>query len=568
MQRKEWILKPPVPLEVVDGLEVDLSIPRSLCTLLAQRGVSTFEEARRFFRPSYDHTHNPMLMKNMGAAVRRINDAINKGEKIMVYGDYDVDGTTAVAMMFSFLNNMHDQVIYYIPDRYKEGYGISIESIDFANKEAVDLVIALDCGIKAIDQINYAQSKRIDYIICDHHLPGVEIPNAIVLNPKQIDCPYPFKELSGAGVGFKLIQAVCAENNFPVEQANEYLDLLAISIGADMVPLVEENRVLAQYGMEKINTAPTLGIQAILKQANIDRTVNMRDIGFSIGPRINAAGRIAHASKAVELLITTCSETAKKGSENVSSHNTERKILDAETTKEALAILVSDDTHQNKKSTVVFHDHWPKGVLGIVCNKLQENYYRPTIVLTKNGEVYTGSARSVKGYHLYNALQACSDVLESFGGHAFAAGLTVRPEHLNSFIKKFEIVVANSIQNHHLIPTVDVDITLPLNEINSRFFNLLNQFEPFGVDNEQPVFTCSAVKALPGVRVVGKDHLKMDLVDAENPTVRISAIAFNQIQHFEHISKGSPFQICYSLEVNEWKGKKTLQANIRDIKVI
>jgi single-stranded-DNA-specific exonuclease len=411
------------------------------------------------------------------------------------------------------------------------------------------------------------KKKEIDYIICDHHLPGDAVPNAIILNPKQTDCKYPFKELSGAGVGFKLLQAFCEKNNIEIEHVHKYYDLLAISIGADMVPIVDENRVLAQYGMQKLNEQPTLGIKAILEQAKIDREVNMRDIGFSIGPRINAAGRIAHASKAVELLLTTCSTEAEHGSENVSLDNAERKILDAETTKEALSVLVSDDAHQTKKSTVVYNEKWHKGILGIVCNRLQENYYRPTIVLTKSGDNYTGSARSVKGYQIYDALNACSDLLESFGGHAFAAGMTIKPKNLQTFVSKFEEVVAQSIGNEHLTPTVEVDIELPLNEVQSGFFKILNQFEPFGIGNEQPIFRCSKVKALPNLRVVGKKHLKMDIVELENPTVKIPAIAFNQIHHFEHISRGKPFQICYSIEINEWKGRKNIQANIRDIKV-
>ena len=325
--------------------------------------------------------------------------------------------------------------------------------------------------------------------------------------------------------------------------------------------------MLAKYGMEKLNEQPTLGIKAILNHAKIDRTVNMRDIGFAIGPRINAAGRIAHASKAVELLITSDFADAEEGSEDVSLDNAERKILDAETTKEALSFLHSDTAHQNKKSTLIFNEHWHKGILGIVCNRIQEHYYRPTIVLSKSGEFYTGSARSVKGYHLYNAINECSDILESFGGHAFAAGLTIKPENLDAFAKRFEKIVNDSISDDLLIPTVEVDLNLPLNEVQAGFFKVLNQFEPFGVGNDQPIFRCDQVKALPNLRVVGKDHLKMDIVDADNPSVRIPAIAFNQIKHFDHISRGKPFKVCYSLEINEWKGNKTLQANIRDIKV-
>ncbi len=567
MLDKKWILKPEPSVEDINNLKASLNIHTSLCSLLVQRGIKTFDEAKRFFRPDKNLIHDPFLMKGMVEAVDRIGKAFENGERIMIYGDYDVDGTTSVAMVYSFFLNLYDNLVYYIPDRYEEGYGVSFKSINHAKEEGITLIIALDCGIKAVKKVEYAKEKGIDYIICDHHLPGDTVPNGIILNPKQTDCNYPFKELSGAGVGFKLLQGFCKKNNIDIQKANEYLDLLAISIGADMVPIQNENRVLAQYGMEKLNAQPTLGVKAILNHAKIDRTVNMRDIGFAIGPRINAAGRIAHASKAVELLITADFADAEEGSEDVSLDNAERKILDAKTTKEALSFLHSDDAHQNKKSTLIFSEHWHKGILGIVCNRIQEHYYRPTIVLSKSGKFYTGSARSVKGYNLYNAINKCSDILESFGGHAFAAGLTIKPENLEAFAKQFEKIVNDTISDDLLIPTVEVDLNLPLNEVQEGFFKVLNQFEPFGVGNDQPVFRCDQVKALPGLRVVGKNHLKMDIVDAENPSIRIPAIAFNQIKHLDHISRGKPFKVCYSLEINEWKGRKTLQANIRDIKV-
>lgn len=567
MLDKKWILKPEPSIEDINNLKASLDIHTSLCSLLVQRGIKTFDEAKRFFRPDKNLIHDPFLMKGMIEAVDRIGKAFENGERIMIYGDYDVDGTTSVAMVYSFFLNLYDNLVYYIPDRYEEGYGVSFKSINHAKEEGITLIIALDCGIKAVKKVEYAKEKGIDYIICDHHLPGDTVPNGIILNPKQTACNYPFKELSGAGVGFKLLQGFCKKNNIDIQKANEYLDLLAISIGADMVPIQNENRVLAQYGMEKLNAEPTLGVKAILNHAKINRTVNMRDIGFAIGPRINAAGRIAHASKAVELLITADFADAEEGSEDVSLDNAERKILDAKTTKEALSFLHSDDAHQNKKSTLIFSEHWHKGILGIVCNRIQEHYYRPTIVLSKSGKFYTGSARSVKGYNLYNAINKCSDILESFGGHAFAAGLTIKPENLEAFAKQFEKIVNDTISDDLLIPTVEVDLNLPLNEVQEGFFKVLNQFEPFGVGNDQPVFRCDQVKALPGLRVVGKNHLKMDIVDAENPSIRIPAIAFNQIKHLDHISRGKPFKVCYSLEINEWKGRKTLQANIRDIKV-
>lgn len=568
MLQKTWLLKPEPDTQDVCLLQKELGVHETICKLLAQRKINSLEKAKRFFRPSKQNIHNPMVMKNMPEAIERIKKAIDKKEKILIYGDYDVDGTTAVAMVFSFFKDFYTNLSYYVPDRYTEGYGISLKSIDFAFENDVKLTIALDCGIKAVDKVAYAKLKGIDYIICDHHLPGKNLPDGIILNPKQVDCNYPFKELSGAGVGFKLLQAYCKKNNIDIEKANIYLDLLAISIGADMVPIVEENRVLAQYGMAKLNTSPTLGIKAILKNANIEREVNMRDIGFSIGPRINAAGRVSHASKAVELLLTSCEISAKNGSNEVSINNSDRKILDEKTTKEALSILLSDDAHQKKKSTFVYSDRWHKGVLGIVCNRIQESYYRPTIVLTKNGGTYTGSARSVQGYNLYEAINSCSDILESFGGHAFAAGLTIQPKNIKEFEQRFENTVQDTINDKQLKPTIEVDAELPLNSIKNGFFKLLNQFEPFGVGNEQPIFKCKNVKAVRGsVRIVGQKHLKMDLIEENRPKVRISSIAFNQINHLDYLLNENSFDICYSLGINDWKGKKTLQAIIKDIRI-
>ena len=566
MLQRTWILKPEPDNKDVCLLQKELGVHETICKLLAQRRINSLEKAKRFFRPNKQNIHDPMVMKNMSEAIGRIKKAIDKKEKILIYGDYDVDGTTAVAMVFSFFKSFYTHLSYYVPDRYTEGYGISFKSIDFAFENDVKLIIALDCGIKAIDKVDYAKLKGIDYIICDHHLPGKNIPDGIILNPKQVDCKYPFKELSGAGVGYKLLQAFCEKNNIGIEKANIYLDLLAISIGADMVPIVEENRVLAQYGMEKLNTSPTLGVKAILKNAKIDRKVNMRDVGFSIGPRINAAGRVSHASKAVELLLTPCEISANNVSNEVSINNSVRKVLDEKTTKEALAILLSDDKHQKKKSTFVYSDCWHKGVLGIVCNRIQESYYRPTIVLTKNGDIYTGSARSVHGYDLYEAINSCSNILESFGGHAFAAGLTIQSKNIKEFEQRFEKIVQNTISEKQLKPTIEIDTELPLNNIQNGFFKLLNQFEPFGVGNEQPIFKCKNVKAVKGsVRVVGQKHIKMDLVEKNKPKVLISSIAFNQINHLKNLLNENSFDICYSLEINDWKGKKTLQAVIKDM---
>ena len=567
MLNKKWLLKPEPEIETVNKLQQELGIHRSICQLLVQRNINSFEKARRFFRPTGVQIHNPMLMKNMAEAINRIKNALKKNENILVYGDYDVDGTTAVAMVYSFFKKHHQKISYYIPDRYAEGYGISLKSIDFAKENNVQLIIALDCGIKAIHEVNYAKEKGIDYIICDHHLPGETIPDAIVLNPKQKECVYPFKELSGAGVGFKLLQAFCSQNNIDAENANKHLDLLAVSIGADMVPLIEENRALAHYGIKKLNKNPTIGIKAILTNAKIQTSINMRDIGFSIGPRINAAGRISHAKKAVELLTTTSEDAAKQISEDVNLNNIDRRLLDKKTTKEALSILLSDNLHQHKKSTIVHNEKWHKGVLGIVCNRIQDYYYRPTIVLTKNGNEYTGSARSVKGFNIYDAIHSSSGILENFGGHEYAAGLTIKAENLQKFATQFEKVVQDTIRVEHLSPTMEIDLELPLNQIQKRLFTHLNQFEPFGIGNEQPIFKSIKVKAVKGtLSVVGNDHLKMEIMEANNPRLRIPAIAFNQIKHYEYISKGNSFDICYCLEINEWRGNQTCQANIKDIR--
>ncbi len=567
MLSKKWLLKPEPNNETVDQLEQRLGIHKSICQLLAQRGHDSFDKAKHFFRPTKHQVNDPMLMKNMDEAVQRIKNAIEGNEKILVYGDYDVDGTTAVAMVYLFFKEYHQNISYYIPDRHAEGYGISFKSIDFAKENNIQLIIALDCGIKAIKEINYAKDKGIDYIICDHHLPGNTIPNGVILNPKQKECKYPFKELSGAGIGFKLIQGFCKKNKIDIQAANENIDLLAVSIGADMVPVIEENRVLALNGIEKLNNKPNVGVRAILTTAKINHSVNMRDIGFTIGPIINAAGRVSKASKAVELLTTSSKDSAKNVSEEVSLDNIDRRLLDKQITKEALSILLSESSHQNKKSTVVYSETWNKGVLGIVCNRIQEHYYRPTIVLTKSGDEYTGSARSVKGFNIYNAIHSSSEVLETFGGHKYAAGLTVKSQNLKKFIRRFEQVIEKTIQKEHLVPTIEIDIELPINEIKNGFFKILNQFEPFGVGNEQPIFKCTSVKVVKGtLRVLGNKHLKMEIMETNNPKLRIPSIAFNQIKHFDYISKGNSFDICYSLEVNQWKGSRTLQANIRDIR--
>lgn len=567
MLQKRWVFNEKPEDAIVDELQLSLGIDRCLCVLLCQRGITDFESAKKFFRPSLELIHDPFLMKNMDRAIERIEIAFQQNERILIYGDYDVDGTTAVAMVFSYFQSFTKNIDFYVPDRYAEGYGISYQSINWAAENGFSLVIALDCGIKAVEKIEYAKQLGIDYIVCDHHLPGDQVPNGIILNPKQVDCNYPFPDLSGAGVGYKLLQAYSIKNKLDSNIEAQFIDLLAISIGADMVPIKGENRAFTQFGLKKLNNQPNRGIQAILNQAKVRREINMRDIGFLIGPRINAAGRIDHARKAVELLITNCDVTAESGSENVNVDNSERKILEAETTKEALTDLNSNNDHQSKKSTVVFNEKWNKGVLGIVANRIQEYYYRPTIVLTKSGDFYTGSCRSVKKYNIYDAVNSCSDLLESFGGHAFAAGLTIKPENLHLFAQRFEEYVASTIEHQMLTPSVEVDIEFNLNSIDARFFKILNQFEPFGEGNNQPLFVSRNLRAAAGVRVVGKDHLKFEMCEEKDPSFRFSTIAFNQINHYDWISRGKPFDAVYTIEINEWNGSKNLQLNIKDIKV-
>lgn len=569
MLQKKWVLKNQPNKNEVDQLQNELKVHWELCALLVQRGIVDFENSKRYFRPSYDYVHDPFLMQNMANAVARLSEAISKNEKILVYGDYDVDGTTAVAIVYSFLRKIHSNLSFYVPDRNLEGYGISQKSIDYASDNDFGLIIALDCGIKAVEKVAYAKTLGIDYIICDHHLPGDTIPDGIILNPKQVTCEYPFKELSGAGVGFKLIHAYACQHDIDLAEVYQYLDLLAISIGADMVPILDENRILAQFGMTQLNDNPRVGLKAILQESQVSGRVNMRDVGFKIGPRINAAGRLAHASKAVDLLITQSELSAEEGSFDVALNNSDRRALDEQTTKEALALLLSDDQHQNKKSTVIYKSGWHKGILGIVCNRLQEHYYRPTIVLSKNEDgTVTGSARSVQNYNIHDAITACSVLLLNYGGHAFAAGLSLKEDNVNAFITAFERFVSDTISPDLLVPKIHVDIPLALNDVTSSFFKILNQFEPFGVGNEQPIFSCTNVMAyLPTLRVVGKTHLKMDLFQVNNPTVRVPAIAFNQIHHYDEIMKGESFSIAYVLEANEWKGKTTIQALVKDIKL-
>lgn len=579
---KRWVLKNQGDRESVQFLADALNVDYNLANLLVQRGITTFDQARSFFRPSLSELHDPFLMKDMDKAVSRLEKAIRNKEKILVYGDYDVDGTTAVALVYTFLKSFYENVDFYIPDRYEEGYGISVKSIDFAAANQFSLVIVLDCGIKAVEKIEYAKSKNIDYIIADHHRPGDTIPEAVaVLDAKRSDSTYPYDELSGCGVGFKFIQAYSQRNNIPFSKLEKYLDLVVVSIASDIVKITGENRILAYYGLKLLNTSPRPGIEAILKFCGITRKVKsvidesdyiftkdltISDLVFLIGPRINAAGRIESAKNSVRLLIADSLESAEKFALMINDFNTERKDLDSQTTQEALEMILHDEKLLKSKSTVIYNPGWHKGVIGIVASRLIETFYRPTIVLTKSNGFITGSARSVKDFDVYDAVDHCSDLLEHFGGHKYAAGLSLKPDNLNSFINRFENYVCNNIEEKMMVPEVEVDSELCLNDITKKFFRILKQFAPFGPGNMSPVFQTRNVIDTGFARTVGKNHLKFEVVHQNIRGYPIPAIAFQQSEHLDHIARSKPFLICYHIEENEWNGVVNLQLNIKDIK--
>lgn len=575
---KRWVIKDRGNEEIIEKLSESLSIDSVLASLLVQRGVKNFVEAKDFFRPSLDSLHDPFLIKDMDKAIDRIEKAIGAGERIMVFGDYDVDGTTAVALTYAFLRDFYENIDFYIPDRYKEGYGISLESIDFAQKNNVKLIIALDCGIKAINQVNYAAEKDIDFIICDHHRPGEVLPSAVaVIDPKRDDCSYPFKELSGCGLGFKLAQAYYQRKRLPFENLEKFLDLVAVSIAADIVPIMGENRILAYYGLKRLNLHPRAGFESILFYSNIirkgqagessvfTREINISDAVFLIGPRINAAGRIESGNAAVELLLCERMGETHVLSQNINNNNTERRSLDTEITRQALEMIDTNPELKNSKSTVLFNSEWHKGVIGIVASRLTEAYYRPTIVLTESNGVITGSARSVKDFDVYDAIDACSDYLDHFGGHKYAAGLSLKPENLDAFRKAFEETVARTITERMLIPEIEIDGELKLSQITPKFFRVLRQFGPHGPGNMSPVFITRGVVDKNTARVVGQKHLKVT-VSQPGQAGSFSGIAFQQAHHYDAVVWGKYFDIVYQIEENEWNGSRNLQLNIKDIK--
>lgn len=582
---KRWVYKENGESELVRNLASALGIDEPLAELLVQRGVSTFEEARDFFRPDLHNLHDPFLLIDMETAISRIKEAHDKNEKVLVYGDYDVDGTTAVALVYTFFREQgFANIDFYIPNRYSEGYGVSLKGIDFAAENGFSLIIALDCGIKAVEKVQYARERGIDFIICDHHRPGDELPPAVaVLDAKRNDSEYPFDELSGCGVGFKLIQAYAERSDVPFETLYKYLDLVAVSIASDIVPITGENRILAYYGLKLINSSPRPGIEAILNVANItrrddiektddqetgvfSRELTINDLVFVIGPRINAAGRIESGRNSVRLLISQSLEDADSIARQINDFNITRRDLDSQITQEALDMIASDTHQQQMRSTVVFNEAWHKGVIGIVASRLTESYYRPTIVLTQSNGLITGSARSVKDFDIYDAIDACSDLLEHFGGHTYAAGLSLKPENLELFKKKFEHIVASSIKDHMLIPEVEIDLELDLRQITPKFIRILKQFAPFGPGNMSPVFMTPRTRDTGYARIVGKNHVKMTVFQESVRSDPFSAIAFQQGDKYTDIQKGRPMDICYHLEENEWNGTKSIQLNLKDIR--
>lgn len=565
---KRWTYKEEGNSNTIELLMNELGIDRILASLLVQRGISTFDEARYFFRPSLDTLYNPFLMKDMDKAVERIEKAISGGEKILVYGDYDVDGTTAVSLVYSFLLKRYSNIGYYIPDRYDEGYGISFKGIDYAATKGFSLIIALDCGIKAIEKVAYAKQQKIDFIICDHHLPEETIPDAVaVLDPKRVDCDYPFKELSGCGVGFKLIQGFSQKNGIPMEEVYTYLDLVAVSIASDIVPVIDENRVLTHFGLKKLNENPSRGLKTIIKFAGIEKTqIAIDDIVFRIGPRINAAGRMEQGRSSVDLLCAEDDTIAFEMASIVNSCNNDRKNVDRSITHEAHRIIASDPKMQNRKTTVLYNPSWHKGVVGIVASRLIETYYRPTVILTESNGLATGSARSVPGFDLYQAVEACSDLLENFGGHMYAAGLTLKPENVPLFIDKFEETVSRLIDPDMLIPSITIDAEIDFSDINDKFFRILQQFQPFGPGNMAPVFASHKVYDNGESRLVGldKEHIKISLIQ-ESCLKPLQGIAFQMAEHYNFIRKGNPFSVCYSIGENVYRGTTTIQLRIKDI---
>lgn len=580
---KRWEVKAQGDPTAVAAIASHIGISPVLANLLVQRGIDTVEKAEKFFDPQLRDLHDPFLMKDMDRAVERVEQALERNERIMVYGDYDVDGTTAVALVYKFLRQIgHTNLMFYIPDRYTEGYGISRKGIDIAAKKGVKLIIALDCGIKAVEKVDYAKQRGVDFIICDHHLPAEQIPAAVaVLDPKRTDCTYPFDELSGCGVGFKLVQAYAQTHNIPFENIEWLLDLLVVSIASDIVPLVDENRILAHYGLRRLNTSPSEGLLSIINICKLDRSnITIDDIVFKIGPRINAAGRMrmdeydendtpSGGYAAVKLLVEGDEAAATRFGGVIDGFNQDRKSIDRSVTQEAHDYIESHPELKSRKSTVIYNPKWMKGIVGIVASRLIETYYRPTVVLTQSNGFVTGSARSIPGFDLYQAVESCSDLLENFGGHMYAAGLTMRPENVEEFARRFNDYVEANIDPKILVPQVEIDSMLLFSDITPSFHSELNRFQPFGPGNNAPVFATLCVSNEKGdAKLVGAEaeHLRMDLTQTQKPNTTIQTIAFSQPTHYEWIRSGRPVDVCYQIVENHYRGSVTTQLRIKDIK--
>jgi single-stranded-DNA-specific exonuclease len=563
--QKRWIYKPIPPSDDVNTLSKSINVNHCLASILIQRGITDFDFAKKFFRPELSHLHDPFLMKDMEKAVARLKSAIDKKEKILIYGDYDVDGTTAVALVYSYLKSFYREIDFYIPDRHAEGYGVSEAGIRWAEENGFTLIIALDLGVKAIDAVTMATQKKIDFIICDHHLPGSSIPHAVaVLDPKREDCPYPFKELSGCGLGFKLMQAF-ARRFRKEEELNDYLDLVAVSIASDIVPVNDENRILAHYGIQKLNQNPLPGLKALKDIAAIKTDLDISGVVFTLGPRINAAGRVAHARGAVQLLIAKSEEEANELAEKINLKNNLRREFDLNITEEAIAMIEGDEVLKNAKSTVLFKNTWHKGVIGIVAARCVEKYYRPTVILTESNDKITGSARSVKDFDLYEAINSCSDLLEKFGGHKYAAGLTLDKNNLTAFQQRFEEVVANTITEEMQTPVVEIDMPITLDAITNKFNSVLKQMAPFGPENQKPIFEASNIYVRNALSSFKDKHIRF-LAGQENNESVFNAVGFDMMEYYDRIAKGDQFSMAFTLEENTYNGMTSLQLRIKDLK--
>ena len=569
--KKRWVINTPPEATKIEELSKKLNCHPVIANLLLQRGITSSEQAQSFFYPSLNMLHDPFLMKDMDKAVERLDRAIAQDEKILIYGDYDVDGTTAVSLLYKYLKHHcnSDNLEYYIPDRYTEGYGVSIKGIDYAAENGFSLMLITDCGIKAVEKVKYANSRQVDIIICDHHTPGDMLPEAIaVLDPQRPDCPYPYKWLSGCGVSFKLVQAHSLKHNLPMSELYKLLDLLCVSIASDIVPITGENRILAYFGLQQLNSNPSLGLKTIIKISGIDKEITINDIVFRIGPRINAAGRVESGRKSVELLTADEKCSAAGIASDINTFNDQRKKLDHDITEEAIRHINQSELEPSKKTTVLFNANWHKGVIGIVASRLTESFYRPTIILTESNGLATGSARSVEGFDLYYAISQCSEFLENYGGHKYAAGLTLKIENIEPFKQKFERIVRETIDDEMLTPQINIDAKIKLTDITPDLYHMLQKFAPFGPNNTIPVFMTEKVTNFIGTKRVGRnnEHLKLVVVDDTRVCNDRSGIAFGMGEAFSRISKGEYFDICYTLQENEFMGKSDIQMMIRDLK--